>query len=871
MARFGKIGSGTSIRAAATVKSILGTCPSLRAFLRSRKGGGMLIACASALAVLALVGSLMTNYAWRELQWEELRTALRAAVSSTGPLLAGAGDSAIDEQIRNRIAEFAQGAASGLRLNPTDVTVAHDTGTGVTTISVAGTYVLQGIWTVNSSEGDSDDTADAIDESIAVKLEAERYEVAVALDVSGSMGLTMSIEEDGTRVSRLDSLKTAMDQVADVMETASSTAPGSLLVSLVPYTSAVNVADTGTAGRTPAKERYLRMLAGAPGADETITDTLRAAKDAVDDGAGQWVDTFHHYGVGNDPGPLRQLGLPENLLDDSDWNLRRTDVELDVSAEVPSLDKWVVDDEDFWNGCVMARWGAYWDSAARPVGWVADDSTNWPATKGAEGWSPGSASLPNSTPLHLSDAPPDADDPHTLFTAYSWPDARIGGQADHRLQTVMARLLDQGPNGLRVAPNYALNNQFPDRPTQADNDWSVSGGRSGATLCPSSSITPLTADFAALRQAVTNLRVEGLFAPTRYTGVAGTYLNLGIVWGLRTISPLWQRVWQVHDLQGVARPAVPCAPGEADGGCNPLLHKSILIISDGASAPGEQLRARLAVADSSGNPGWADSAFCTRYFNTNLYLKAYHEAAREDNEADFNNHFSGYLSNGTFGGTNMNLVLDAFQILDRWQSDTPARRNLRKAVLEDLTPWQLFRGLDAGATDALMNEANEFGFDRRPVQVGHLCRPSSMFGPYGRTDDRVLVGNTSTVPATPVAPVADVAPFNLAGLAPAIAGDGTPGSGSFGYGDVYTTMAGRLDDWFVESCRIAGVRRVRVNAIFIGDEVREARQIATLERCVDAAGGTSGRQDVFVTPDAEAIQEAFSTLFTVRRNLRFLD
>ena len=252
-------------------------------------------------------------------------------------------------------------------------------------------------------------------------------------------------------------------------------------------------------------------------------------------------------------------------------------------------------------------------------------------------------------------------------------------------------------------------------------------------------------------------------------------------------------------------------------------------------------------------------------------MQAYHSAAREGSEADFDSHFSVYLSNGRFGGANIDAVLDAFRLLDRWPGDTPARRSLRQAVLENLSPSQLFRGQDAGATDALMDEANEFGFDNRPVQAGHLCRPTSMFGPYGRTDDRVLVGDSDTVPPAPLAPVADVAPFNIAGLAPAIAGDGTPGSGSYGFGNLFTTMARRLDDWFVEACRIAGVRRVRVNAIFIGDDVRGASQIATLERCVDAAGGTSGRQDVFVTPDAEAIENAFSTLFTVRRNLRFLE
>ena len=155
-------------------------------------------------------------------------------------------------------------------------------------------------------------------------------------------------------------------------------------------------------------------------------------------------------------------------------------------------------------------------------------------------------------------------------------------------------------------------------------------------------------------------------------------------------------------------------------------------------------------------------------------LPSYHAAATVGSETDFDNHFTTYLSGGHFGGAGVDLVLDAFQIMDRWSGDTPARRNLRSAALANLSPWQLFRGLDADATDALMNEANQLGFDRRPVQVEHFCRPSSMFGPYGRTDDRVLVGDTDTLPSMPLAPVADAAPFNVAGLPTAVAGTERP-------------------------------------------------------------------------------------------------
>ena len=372
---------------------------------------------------------------------------------------------------------------------------------------------------------------------------------------------------------------------------------------------------------------------------------------------------------------------------------------------------------------------------------------------------------------------------------------------------------------------------------------------------------------------MTALRTTEPFRPCTgcTTSVAATYLNLGIVWGLRTLSPLWEGVWEVRDTQGAPRPGVPCAPGETAGGCDPLLNKSILIISDGVSFPGWMKRSRLGRDFGRGNPIWEDGALCSSFGDR--FLQKYQVAAIENNAASFNGHFVDFLDAGRFGGAGMDDVLDAFHLVgDRWPDDPPARRDLRRQALEGLTPWQLFRGLDAGATDTLMDEDNAFGFDRRPAEIGHLCRPSSAYGPYGRLDDRVFVGNTTTLPVTPLAPVADVAPFNLAGLPEALTGDGSPGSGDFGWpAGLMGLMAKRLDDWFAEACRLAGERRVRVNAIFIGDPRRDRAQIATLERCVDAAGGVDGQDDVFVTPTATALQSAFTELFTIRRNLRFLN
>ena len=468
------------------------------------------------------------------------------------------------------------------------------------------------------------------------------------------------------------------------------------------------------------------------------------------------------------------------------------------------------------------------------------------------GWSAAGPGLPGSTPLHLSDAPPNADDPHTLFTAYSWPDARIGGHADHRLQTIMATLLE-APTQPSIGSVPSSNRPLQNHLTLADNDWSRPGSQRGSALCPENAILPLTDDLSVLRQAVNGLRTVCVYpecTPTRSGNTGATYIHLGVVWALRTLSPLWQAVWQVRDLQGAAVPAVSCARGESDENCDSRLTKSILIISDGANFPSFPINARLRRPTGAANAGWGNDLVGNRRF-----MRKYHAAAQKESATEFNGQFSGYLDQGTFGGAGMGALLDAFRILDPL-ADSPERRSSRRAVLETLTPWQLFRGLDAGVSDALMDSANEFGFERRPVQTEHFFRRTTIFGPYGRADDHVYVGNSATLPAVPLPPVEDESPFNLVGLAQ-----------STGMRDY---MIGTLDRWLMESCRIAGQRGVRIDAIYIG-KASHTGAINTLERCVDAAGGVANKQEVLVTPDAATLEDAVAKLFTIRRNLQFLN
>ncbi len=522
-------------------------------------------------------------------------------------------------------------------------------------------------------------------------------------------------------------------------------------------------------------------------------------------------------------------------------------MEVDVSAVAPNLDTgagpgiWAVDDEDFWNGCVMARWGAYWDAQARPPGWSADAAdVNWPTTRAVPGWSPAAAGLPADTPLHFSDAAPDAADPNTLFTAYSYSDARIGSTADHRLQSVMLDLLEPDWQGLETA-------------TQGDNDWSVDADRGGASMCPPAPLIPLTEQVDVLRSAIDGLEAIPRHGP--FNGLSANYLHLGVVWGLRTISPLWRDVWQVEDAAARPRPATPCAAGDTAVGCDTDLHKSILIVSDGSNDVGFVARGRQHPPNPPDNARFDQDALGGCHPQ---WLPTYSAAAGERSEDAFNAHFSAFVdTDGHFAAGGMTTVLDAFHARGDPLADTPTRRSLREHVLTGVTPWQIFRGVDrAGAIDALLDPDNEFGFSGRPVQLHHFCGWSSVFGAYGRLDDATRVGESGALPATLLDPVHGAAPFKV-------------DSGLVSQSDIQSGLSGQLDDWLYESCALAGQRRVRINAIYMGPE-NYPKPLDVLKECVRRAGGDPER-DVYVTPTAQGLANAFTELFTIRRNLRFLD
>ena len=808
-------------------------------FWKDRRGGGMLVLGLFALIGFAFVGGNMTSLAWMEANQAEVRGAAMAAMSSAGNLFLEAGTPDGDRRIAERVAEFVTALLPGVTVDPDQVTVSHDSNTGITTVEVVAEHQTPLVW-VLALRGDA-----SVKEVLNVAFTTERNEVAVALDASPSMGQSF-----GGRGSnqKFRTLKRLMGRTADLMGDLSRDKPGTLMVSVVPFAGAVNVADTGGDGQTHGKEIYLRLLEG--GDHYSINALLRAAEAKRDRGeGGHWVDIYNHYGVGREKGPLQRRYL-DQLIDRNDWDMRRTGAQAQVSvpATAAGIGTWATNDIDFWNGCVMARWGGQWDSTPPLMtGWQAGD---WPASGTSAGWSPASPALPR-TPLHLSDEPPDSGDPATLFTAYSWPDARVMGTADARLQLAMAELLDDVSDSVR-AQRIQQATEF-----QGDNDWSLTDG-GGDQLCPTDAIVPLTEDTTALAMAVDELRI----VEPGPGGTRSTLPHLGVVWALRTLSPLWQTVWDTQDVQGSARPAAPCLANE-DRACTAGLRKTIVLVTDGAPWGGRERLGALhhyRNARTTANPSrsWTLPTCCQREWTRRL--PNYGQAAADTGENAFNQRFTGMVaSDGTFNVTGADRFIDELITAGDSLMDSPARRASLRTLVQssNLSPWDVFRGNDPEMIDVLVDPANQFGFAGRPAMPGrHYCDASSMYGPYGRINDTVYAGDQS--PA-----VVGAAPFSASRL--------SEPPGSCQSQDATETIRDWLGTWLVEACAVAGARGVDVEAIYIGSATsgRTNGAIARLEACVDEAGGSPDIEDVHVTPTSAALVAAFEEIMTVRARLVF--
>ena len=863
---------------------------SWRAFLACRRGGAVLYVGVGALTLLTSVGGMMTNFAWREAQMEEIQAALRASVSAVAPLLDRLNNpttkAATEAIIKDRVAKFLDGLLAQIDVDEDDVTVSHEATSRITRISIGGQaqFVFNRLFGTGSSERG---TANLPTQTVAVQLLTDRYEIAVAADLTASMTAQMKDGDGGfTGPRRIDALKTAAEVIEDVLADRAGTDPGSMTVAIVPFGSAVNVADTSGSGDTTGKRRYARMLIGAA----INTDAARASTH-------HWVDTFHSYGTGAAMDELASRTLPDFILGDedsagnarstwtttADWSLRgRSDV-FDIEELVPMLcseeagtacddsdsdsdndfGKWQVEGEDVWNGCVMARWGAYWHAAARPSGWDADNpaATNWPARANVARWTPARSALTNE-PLHLSDAPPDSSDPNSRFTAYSWPDSRIFRSADAQLHGVMTELLEDADRATTAGTVHTFDSAKIDTlETYAGyNDWSARNnayGGDGASLCPEQAITPLTDDATDLADAF-----DALDIIPRHGRLGETYLHLGVVWGLRAVSPLWRDVWMTTDANSQGRPLAACASGETGTHCDPNLKKTIVLITDGYNRVVRPRRGRIArkYGRVNGDMGgtslnYTDASAC-RAFNS--YTTKYDTAMADAAQSTFNARFSAFVdSGGTFTNAGLDHVVDTFDLLVHDGTASNAAKAAWKTTLTGASPWQLFRGHGvSGSTnivDALMaleKTSNKIGLTGRPMHNDHICRRGSAFSPYGGPDELVQVGGT---------PVAGVAPFTR----DASWTDTPPGT--------QTKQQGILDDWLLDACQLAGDRDVRIHVIFLNDRPGTSARFNKLEECIDKAGGEANVNEVFAAPTQQELTEAFDDIFRVERNLRFLN
>ena len=624
----------------------------------------MLAAGALTILVISTLGGLMIDYAWREAQWQEVRAALRAAVAAAAPMFSGA----LDEPdtvlaIQERIAGFAGGLVGDLDIKAEDVDFTYDAGTGVYTIVARGNFPFERIW-----HGGRD--PEAVADTIKIAQDNEQAEVAIAVDVSGNMRSRTPWGENPGDVKtrgyyrKWHMTSRALRRLANKAESAG----GGVLLSLVPYAATVNVADTcdpdldtgNCQGRpTEDKKRYLRILLGDDNLDVASlvaqSDVRNSAR--KHDVGGHWVAAYHEYGVSSQQGLLQRRFLPSKLLAHGkrEWNFEKAfeaDQQStrglggerwyfdDVSAENPALHegggRWKTGWRDFWNGCVMARWGAPWGKQGRlpPLSLPDHDRLNfnwtpnrheWPVKVGDvwgatklhfTAWAPGYPELSPATPIHLSDLPPSRDNLGMGFTAYSYPDARMSFTADQVLEEAMLQLLVDPDAWTAYVDrhNVANHTRFI-----LDNPWGpvVGSGHTtdgGALWCVTQPVLPLTDNMVLFKSRVDpDRRCNDVppevkrrdcleprdpdaalprprpQPPHPYEGYEGRpphFTHLGLVWALRTLSPQWKDFWGTRDSQDRARPSIECVNGQP-ANCVPTLKKSIVVIHRGLAWSGE--------------------------------------------------------------------------------------------------------------------------------------------------------------------------------------------------------------------------------------------------------------------------------------------
>ena len=155
------------------------------------------------------------------------------------------------------------------------------------------------------------------------------------------------------------------------------------------------------------------------------------------------------------------------------------------------------------------------------------------------------------------------------------------------------------------------------------------------------------------------------------------------------------------------------------------------------------------------------------------------------------------------------------------------------------------------------------GLPGGPSRFTTWCGRSSIFGAYGRVNDAIRVGESATLRSCRWIPSGVPRRSSW-----------RPATSPWQAIDLEPQFEDHLNEWLYESCAIAGQRRVRVKAIYMGPAnptlpPATMRAQDVLKECVRRAGGDP-EGDVYLTPTAHALASAFTDIFTIRRNLRFL-
>ena len=86
----------------------------------SRKAGAMLIGGGIAMLAMVTAGGMLTNYAWREAQEEEVQAALRAGVAAASHFMRG-GPTTNEDAIKERVAGVLRGLLDELTIDKDDI------------------------------------------------------------------------------------------------------------------------------------------------------------------------------------------------------------------------------------------------------------------------------------------------------------------------------------------------------------------------------------------------------------------------------------------------------------------------------------------------------------------------------------------------------------------------------------------------------------------------------------------------------------------------------------------------------------------------------------------------------------------------------